>query len=671
MRILLCGINYAPDLVGVPKYNTELCEWLAERGHDVRVVTAPPYYPAWRVAPEHRLLWPRTQTRNGVTLTRVPIYVPKTPSGARRILHHASFALASAPSVIAQARRFRPQVMMAVAPSLVSAALVAFVARRLKIASWLHVQDFEIDAAFDLGLLKGGRLRKAMLKAEWRILTAFDRVSTISPQMVRRLVEKGVPVERVHEVRNWVDTEAIVPLPPEKTLRAEFGYGPDDVVALYAGTMSAKQGLDLVVEAARALETRAPQVKFLLCGEGPYRPTLDALMAGLTNVRIIGFQDEARFARLLSTADMHLMPQRAEAADLVLPSKLGGILASGRPVIAMAAPGTGLAEEVEGAGIVVPPGDAGALAHAISAFAVNPTLRYTLGCAARVMGQSKWNMDAVISAAHSELLCLGLSCSVSDDGCNRSRMPQEAEGIEALSSGRSEHAPRSSLSRRPNMQHLYVQFGCGWSAPSGWSNYDCSPSVRLERLPLIGRFLRINENRFPDAVRLGDIVKGLPIADGEAAGVYASHVLEHLSFKDFYLAIRNAKRLLRAGGIFRLVVPDLESRAKYYISQLEAGAALANCQFMRTTYLGAEERPRTFRERIRAELGNSKHLWMWDFPSISFSLSEAGFSDIRRCTFGDCNDAAFNLVEERSRFYWKPAQDSTLEFPECAVEARA
>lgn len=406
MRILLCGINYAPDLVGVAKYNTELCEWLAGRGHAVRVVTAPPYYPAWRVAPGHRVVWPRTERRNGVSLTRVPIYVPRRPDGARRLLHHASFALASAPSVIAQARRFRPDVMMAVAPSLMSAAMVALVARRLRIASWLHMQDFEVDAAFDLGLLQGGRLRGAMLAVERRILTAFDCVSTISPRMVERLIDKGVPQERVREVRNWVDTDAIAPLAPEDTLRAELGYGPDDVVALYAGTMSAKQGLDLVVEAARTLATRAPRVKFLLCGDGPYRPTLDALTAGLANVRVVGFQDEARFAKLLGTADMHLLPQRAEAADLVLPSKLGGILASGRPVIAMAAAGTGLAAEVEGAGIVVPPGDAETLADAVLALSQQTARRTKFGMAAQKRAFCHWNKEQLLETVQDELRLL-------------------------------------------------------------------------------------------------------------------------------------------------------------------------------------------------------------------------------------------------------------------------
>ena len=406
MRILLCGINYAPDLVGVPKYNTELCEWLAARGHDVRVITAPPYYPAWRVEPQHRVRWPRTEVRNGVTLTRVPIYVPRHPTGLRRLAHHASFALASAPSVIAQAKRFRPDVMIAVAPSLISAALVALVARRLKVASWLHVQDFEIDAAFDLGLLAGGGLRKAMLGVERTILTAFDRVSTISPQMVKRLVDKGVARERVSEVRNWVDTDAIVPLAPKDTLRAELGYGPDDIIALYAGTMSAKQGLDLVVEAARTLEARAPPVKFLFCGEGPYRPTLERLTTGLANVRVIGIQDEARFARLLSTADMHLMPQRAEAADLVLPSKLGGMLASGRPVIAMARPSTGIAVELQDAGQIVNPESFLDLAHAIESFSHSRTLRKDLGAKASQRAKLLWNKATILNILELQLLTM-------------------------------------------------------------------------------------------------------------------------------------------------------------------------------------------------------------------------------------------------------------------------
>src|SRR5690349_2700795 len=148
MRILVVGINYAPDLIGVAKYNTELCEALASHGHEVSVVTAPPYYPEWSIPSAYRGLHYRAEELNGVSVTRSPIYVPKTPTGANRLLHHASFALTSFWPVLSSARRQRPDVIFSVAPSLMSAAFSAWIARRIGALSWLHLQDFEIDAAF-------------------------------------------------------------------------------------------------------------------------------------------------------------------------------------------------------------------------------------------------------------------------------------------------------------------------------------------------------------------------------------------------------------------------------------------------------------------------------------------------------------------------------------------
>ena len=151
MRILLCGINYAPDLIGVAKYNTELCEGLAVLGHDVRVITAPPYYPAWEVPASYRGVRYSTENINGVTVKRAPIYVPKKPSGLKRLVHHASFALTNSVPVFNATRKWRPDIVFSVAPSLMSAALAPKFARRYSAASWLHIQDFEVDAAFELG----------------------------------------------------------------------------------------------------------------------------------------------------------------------------------------------------------------------------------------------------------------------------------------------------------------------------------------------------------------------------------------------------------------------------------------------------------------------------------------------------------------------------------------
>lgn len=406
MRILLVGINYAPDLIGVAKYNTELCEALAAAGHEIRVVTAPPYYPDWDIPKEYRSWFYQSDVINSVSVRRVPIYVPKKPSGFKRLIHHLSFALASAVPVISEALRWRPDVIFSVAPSLMSTALTAWIARRTGALSWLHVQDFEVDAAFDLGILNNKSLRSRMVAVERSILRSFDVVSTISPQMLQRLAYKGVDPARIREFRNWTDIEQIAPNDRSTGFRKELGLKDTDFVGLYSGTMSNKQGLDLIVGAARQLEQSSPNIRFVLSGEGPHKAALLELADGLTNVQFLGLQPDGRFAELIRSADFHLIPQRAEAADLVLPSKLGGIFATGRPVIAMSRPDAGLATEVAGAGLVVPPGDAAALAAAIRLLAGDASLSASLGKVARAVALARWDKTAILHSLEQTLATL-------------------------------------------------------------------------------------------------------------------------------------------------------------------------------------------------------------------------------------------------------------------------
>jgi len=192
---------------------------------------------------------------------------------------------------------------------------------------------------------------------------------------------------------------------------------------------------------------------------------------------------------------------------------------------------------------------------------------------------------------------------------------------------------------------LLVQYGCGLSAPASWRNFDASPTLRFERLPVVGKLYTKNGVRFPEQVEYGDIVKGLPLESGSCDAVYASHVLEHLALDDFRTALRNTYKLLDDSGVFRLVVPDLESLAQRYVASNEINAAES---FMRETSLGLASRPRGLIGSIKAWLGNSSHLWMWDFKSLAQELGEVGFVDIRRCEFGD--NSLFNEVEAPERF---------------------
>lgn len=406
MRILLCGINYAPDLVGVAKYNTELCEALAAKGHEVRVVTAPPYYPSWKVSAAYKAWAYQSEILNGVDIQRVPIYIPKNPSSIRRLLHHTSFALSNAIPIFITVVRWRPHLVFAVAPSLMSAPVAAIAARITRAQSWLHIQDFEIDAAFGLGLMRGGLLQRLMLAFERTILRLFDHISTISPQMVLRLQQKGVPTTKLREVRNGVDTKTIVPGERMNEFRQELGIGATDVVALYSGTMSNKQGTELIIDAARKIKLTHPNVHFILCGEGPQREFLEATAAGFTNIHFLPLQPADRFSKLLATADIHLLPQKAEAADLVLPSKLAGMFASGRSVIAMASEGTGLAHEISGVGLIVAPGDSSALAEGVKNLADTPNQRNALGSKARKRAEERWNAAVIIQELEREFVSI-------------------------------------------------------------------------------------------------------------------------------------------------------------------------------------------------------------------------------------------------------------------------
>lgn len=406
MRILVFGINYAPDLIGVSKYTAELCDSLAARGHEVRVVTAPPYYPDWKVPAEYRSLWYTRERLNDVEITRAPIYVPSKPSGAKRLLHHVSFLLSAATPLLSSAVRWRPEIVFAVAPSLLSAPLAALAATLTGAASWLHIQDMEVDVAFELGLLKSAATRKLMLGLERAIMNSFDRVSTISPQMMSRLKHKGISADKLVEFRNWVDTSVIVPGSPQTNLRSSLGLKPTDIVALYSGAMSNKQGLELIIEAAGAARNNHPSLQFVLCGNGPLKATLTQAATGLSNVHFLDLQPLERLSELLNTADIHLLPQKAQVSDLLLPSKLAGMLASGRPIIAMANPETGIAREMAGTGLLIPPGDAKALAAAVIALAEDGALRARFGAAARTRASQHWDRLSIISSLEREFLAL-------------------------------------------------------------------------------------------------------------------------------------------------------------------------------------------------------------------------------------------------------------------------
>jgi hypothetical protein len=198
----------------------------------------------------------------------------------------------------------------------------------------------------------------------------------------------------------------------------------------------------------------------------------------------------------------------------------------------------------------------------------------------------------------------------------------------------------------------YIQYGCGLSAPSDWINFDASPTLRIQKFPIFGRIVKSRLNTiFPDQVLYGDIIKGLPgTYDNYCDGVYCSHILEHLSLDDFRIALRNTYKILKKGGIFRCVLPDLEYAAKRYIEGLESNKSSSNIEFLECTSLGEFSRQRGIKALIINFFGNSKHLFMWDRLSLQKELIDAGFSKVRPCVYNDSTDQMFLLVEDKGRF---------------------
>lgn len=403
-RILIVGLNYAPEPVGIGPYTQGLAEALAAEGRSVEVVCGQPYYPQWKPYPGFRRGWTRSE-EGGVAVHRCPHYVPAEPGGLKRIVHLASFGLSAVPAALGAALRSpdtRPQVVVAVAPALPSV-LTAWLAARLAGARlWIHVQDFEAEAAVATGLLREGSAAACIaLWLERRLLGLADRVSTIGPQMAARLAAKGVAPERTRELRNWADARFAPDSAGAEALRAEWGL-TGKVVALYSGNIARKQGIEVLIEAARALRHR-PDIAFVICGEGPNRQALERLAEGLGTVQIHDLQPADRMGALLAMADLHLLPQIAGAADLVLPSKLTNMLASARPVVATTEPGTGLYAEVDGCGAIAPPGDAAKLAATVEALADDPQRRYALGDAAGTRARERWHKDAIIARWAAEI----------------------------------------------------------------------------------------------------------------------------------------------------------------------------------------------------------------------------------------------------------------------------
>jgi colanic acid biosynthesis glycosyl transferase WcaI len=437
MRILICTINFSPELTGVGKYSGEMVEWLVEQGHKVRVVTAPPHYPQWKVHRGYSAGWFSRESRSAtmasdgdLEVVRCPLWVPRVPRGWKRVLHLLSFSFSSWPAML-KSVRWKPDLVLLVAPTLFCSPQTLCVARLSGAAAWLHVHDFEIDAAFQLKDFSSSALQRATARLERVLMQSFDRVSAISERMVQRLIAKGVDEPRCILFPNWVDTSFIYPLQETAPLRAELGISDDSVVALYSGSLGKKQGMQLLLDVSRRIPARH-KVQFVFCVDGPGREQFAEAANESGNVMVLPLQPISRLNELLNMADIHLLPQLACAADLVMPSKLTGMMASGRPVLATADPGTQVAEILWQKGLVTRPGSPEEFASALVRLAENPDLRRRLGQKARDYAVSHMDQNRLLARVEKQMLQASSIRSVDGPRESASFAPGEMPDAESV-----------------------------------------------------------------------------------------------------------------------------------------------------------------------------------------------------------------------------------------------
>lgn len=346
MRILVYGINYSPELTGIGKYTGEMVEWMAQQGHDVRVITAPPYYPQWKVNGRYSS-WRYRREEGNATVWRCPLYVPEQPSTLKRLLHLGSFALSSF---------FRCWRNVA-GSRIASSAWCRRCFVRRGCACWqnsaaralLHIQDYEVDAMLGLGMAgKGERGMVAKLASvfERSGLHNVDNISTISRSMMRKAMEKGVAPRKVIFFPNWSEVARFrdVTDADALALRQKLGLPADQKIILYSGNIGEKQGLECVIDAAAQLSEQ-PWL-FAIVGQGGGKARLETMVSerDLRNVMFFPLQSYEALPALLKLADCHLVVQKRGAADAVLPSKLTNILAVGGNAVITAEPETELGQ---------------------------------------------------------------------------------------------------------------------------------------------------------------------------------------------------------------------------------------------------------------------------------------------------------------------------------------
>ena len=418
VRILFLSINYWPDETGIAAVNIWRCEYLASRGHQVTICTGPPYYPEWRVPdayrgmPWQRQAW-RSEERNGVTILRSWMFVPRSLNTKKRILHEATFLAASfARALLAHMPGGKPELIFAVSPPLGLALTASTLARLWRVPFVFDVEDLQPDAAIELGMMKPGATVRALYGIERMAYRRAALVSTITEGMRQRIVAKLGDAKKVvlfppradsslHNVRQSAASEEM-----RAAFRRRHGLQGKFIVS-HSGNMGVKQGMEVILGAAER-SRRRPEIHYLLVGDGAMRAALEAQARArsLDSVLFLPLLERGEFQQMLAATDIALITQQRVVSNIVFPSKTVTLLCAGCPVIASVNSESEVAQAVlrSQAGEVVEPENADALFEAIDKLSKSPETLARMSAQGLQYAEENWDERRTLTRMEAQMM---------------------------------------------------------------------------------------------------------------------------------------------------------------------------------------------------------------------------------------------------------------------------
>lgn len=403
MHILIMGMNYFPEKTAIGPFTYQLSTYLVQQGHEVTVVTTFPHFPEWRIYDEYRGKIFMREKMDGVQVYRVPAYIPKNKKSISRIAYDTSFSFFALGAALLTKNI---DVIMSVSPPL-QIGLSAWVLGKIKRVPFLfQIQDIVPDAAVEVGVLKDTKVIKLALQLEKFVYKKAKAIGFISQGFGENLLNKGVPASKLHYLPNWINSEFIKPGARDNEFRHQHGIKKSDFLVMYAGNISTKQGLDVLINTA-PLVRKDKHIKILIIGEGSMKDCLQqrAVEMNLDNLSFLGFQPREALPIMFSAADVLFISQKASITEMCLPSKCLYYMASGTPILAAVNKQSEIARLLNKAkcGVVVEPGTAGKLADAILILKESYELREELARNGRAFVKSNFE-EAVLLKRIEELL---------------------------------------------------------------------------------------------------------------------------------------------------------------------------------------------------------------------------------------------------------------------------